>query len=150
MANPWEIAINYISMGRMVMKLWGKSAFLALALALVWAAGSLAAMEKAEFINGTYWTQWPYQDKLVYIRGLTNWADFVTEAQAQRGKTFEFCISKALVNELKTKTLGQIVADFDAYYQEKPEKLNTSVIEVILRRCTNACPPASGAREKKP
>ncbi|MFA5183541.1 MAG: hypothetical protein WC405_19710 [Syntrophales bacterium] len=131
------------------MKFCGKSALLALALALVLTAGAVAAMDKAEFINGTQWTQWSNQDKLVYIRGVGNWADFVTESQAQRGKTYEFCISQVLVNELKTKTLGQIVGDVDAYYQENPGKLNTSVIEVVLRRSTNACPPEGGAREKK-
>lgn len=131
------------------MKFWGKSALLALALALVLTAGPVAALEKAEFINGTQWTQWSNQDKLVYIRGLGNWADFVTEAQAQRGKSYEFCISKVLVSELKAKTLGQIVANVDAYYRENPKKLNTSVIEVVLRRCTNVCPPEGGAKEKK-
>jgi hypothetical protein len=107
-------------------------------------------MDRADFINGTHWTQWSNQDKLVYIRGLGNWADFVTAAQAQRGKSFEFCISKTLVNELKAKSLGQIVAEVDAYYRENPGKLDTSVIEVVLRRCTNACPPEGGARGKKP
>ncbi len=132
------------------MKFWGKSTLLALALAVVLTAGPVAAMEKAEFIDGTHWSQWSNQDKLVYIRGLGNWADFVTQAQAQRGKTFEFCISKVLVDELRTKSLGQIVADVDAYYQNNPDKLNTSVIEVVLRRCTNVCPPEGGARGKKP
>ncbi len=131
------------------MKFCGKRALLALALALVLTAGPVAAMERAEFINGTHWSHWSDQDKLVYIRGLSNWADFVTEAQAKRGKTFEFCISKVLVNELKTKSMGQIVANVDAYYQENPGKLDTSVIEVVLRRCTNVCPPEGGAREKK-
>lgn len=131
------------------MKFSGKSALLVLALALVLTVAPLAAIEKAEFINGTQWSQWANQDKLVYMRGLGNWADFVTEAQAQKGKTFEFCISKVLVNELKAKTLGQIVANIDAYYQENPGKLQTSVIEVLLRRCTNVCPPEGGAREKK-
>ncbi len=131
------------------MKFCGKSALLALALALVLTAAPAAAMEKAEMINGTQWTQWSTQDKLVYIRGLTNWADFVTEAQVQKGKSFEFCISKVLVNELKTQTLGDIVTKVDAYYQGNPNKLNTSVIEVVLRRCTNACPPEGGAKEKK-
>jgi hypothetical protein len=125
------------------MKFWGKSALLALALALLLAAGTMAAIDRAEFIDGTHWTQWSTQDKLVYIRGLCNWADFVTEAQAARGRTYEFSISKVLVNELKAKSLGQIVADIDAYYRENPGKLNTSVIEVVLRRCTSVCPPGA-------
>ncbi len=132
------------------MKFYGKGALLVCALALVLAAGPVAAIEKADMINGTQWTQWSNQDKLVYIRGIGNWADFVTEAQAQtRKKNYEFCISKVLVNELKTQTLGQIVAKVDAYYQTNPDKMNTSVVEVVLRRCTNACPPEGGAREKK-
>lgn len=131
------------------MKFWGKSGLLALALALVLAVGNLAAVEKAEFINGTHWTQWSLQDKLVYVRGLSNWADFITEVQAQRKESYEFCISKVFVTELKPKTLGQIVADVDAYYQENPGKLNTSVIEAILRRSTGVCPPEPGAKEKK-
>jgi hypothetical protein len=131
------------------MKFCGKRALLALALALALTAGPVAAVERAEFINGTHWSQWSNQDKLVYIRGIGNWADFVTEAQTQKGKSFEFCISKVLVDELKTKSLGQIVASVDAYYQENPTKLNISVIEVVLRRSTNACPPEAGARGKK-
>jgi hypothetical protein len=133
----------------MAMKFCIKSALLALVLALILTAGTLAAMEKAEFINGVHWTKWSNQDKLVYIRAMGNYADFISEAQGQRGKTFEFCISKVFVSELRTKSLGQIVAEVDAYYQENPRKLNTSVIEVVLRRCTNACLPEGGAREKK-
>lgn len=132
------------------MKRSGKTALLALALVLVVIAGTYAAVEKAEFINGAHWSQWSNQDKLVYIRGLGNWADFVTAAQTQQKKSFEFCISKVLVNELKDKTLGQIVSKVDDYYRENPDKMNTSVIEVVLRRCTNACPPEEGVRGKKP
>jgi hypothetical protein len=69
--------------------------------------------------------------------------------RCKKGKSFEFCISKVLVDELKTQTLGQIVAKVDAYYRENPEKLYTSVIEVVLRRCTKACPPEGTARGKE-
>jgi len=131
------------------MKFWKKSAVLALILGLVLATGALAAQERAEMIDGSHWTKWSQENKLVYIRGLTNWADFITEAVAQRGKTSEYCMSKVIVDELKTKTLGRIVAEIDAYYRENPGKLNTSVIEVLIRRCTNACPPEAGAKEGK-
>jgi hypothetical protein len=123
------------------MKFCNKSALLVFALSLVLAASPVAAIDKAELINGTHWTQWSTQDKLVYIRGLCNWADFITLAQAQRGKSSEFSMSKTLVNELKTKTLGQVVSSVDTFYRENPGKLSTSVIEVVLRRCTNICPP---------
>jgi hypothetical protein len=116
---------------------------------LCFTTGAWAALEKAELINGNHWSQWSQQDKLIYVRGITNWADFVAAAQPKKARTWEFCISQVFVHELKTKSLGQIVGDVDAYYKENPEKMSTSVIEVILRRSTNVCPTEGGAKEKK-
>jgi hypothetical protein len=132
------------------MKFKRKIALLILGLSLTLVTGALGAMEKAEMINGTHWTKWSDGDKLIYIRGISNWADFVAAAQTQtqKGRNWEFCISKVFVDELKAKTLGQIVADVDAYYKENPEKMGTSVIEVVLRRSTKVC-PETGAMEKK-
>jgi hypothetical protein len=123
---------------------------LVLVLGLVLATGALAASAptgKAEMINGAHWTKWPQEAKLIYIRGLTNWADFIVGAQSQRGNTGEYCMSKVLVNALKTKTLGQIVTDVNTYYQKNPGKLSNSVIEAILRGATKICEP--GAKEMK-
>jgi hypothetical protein len=121
---------------------------LALVLGLVLVTGApAAAAGKAEMISGAHWTKWPMQDKLAYLVGLTNWADFVVEAQAKRGNAGEYCMSKVLVDALKTKTLGQIVSDVDAYYQHNPGKVSNSVIEAILRGATNICQP--GAKEMK-
>ncbi len=120
---------------------------LILTLGLVLATGALAAMEKAELINGTHWTKWPQQDKLVYIRGLTNWADFL--AASSQGKSYEGCLSKGLADELKNKSLGQISAEVDAFYKANPGKLNTTVIEVVIRDCTKMCQPRPGAKETK-
>jgi hypothetical protein len=123
------------------MKFRGKIAILTLFLTLVLVTGSFAAMERAQFINGNQWTQWSNLEKLVYIRGVCNWADFITQAQSQRWKTtHEFSMSKVFVDQLKNKSLGEIVSNVDAYYQNNPNNLNTSVIEVVLRRCTNVCP----------
>ena len=130
------------------MKFCRKWVALTLVLGLVLATGAWA-QGTAEMINGAHWTKWSQEDKLVYIRGLTNWADFINEAQAQKGKTSEYCMSKVFVNELKAKTLGQIVANVDAFYRDNPGKVNTSVIEVLIRRCTNVCPPEAGAKEGK-
>jgi hypothetical protein len=128
-----------------------KSGFIALGLWLAVITGASGALEKAELITGTQWTKWSGQDKLIYIRGMGNLADFIAGAQAQSQKkpTWEFSVSKVLVDELKEKSLGQIAADVDAYYQENPQKMNTSVIEAVLRRCTKVCPPESGAMEKR-
>jgi hypothetical protein len=35
----------------------------------------------------------------------------------------------------------QIIQEVDKFYQENPGKLDTSVIEVVLRRCTKICSP---------
>jgi hypothetical protein len=121
---------------------------LALVLGLVLLTGAPAAQEgKAEMISGAHWTKWSQKDKLVYLRGLTNWADFIVEAQSQRGNTGEYCMSKVLVDALKTKTLGQIVSEVDAYYQKNTGKMSNSVIEAILRGATKICEP--GAKEMK-
>ncbi len=120
-------------------KLWIKTV-LALSMALFLASGALAALEKAEMIDGNHWNQWSQESKLVYVRGVTNFADFMTAAHSAKAKTYEFCISKVVVNDLKAKSLGQIASEVDNYYKANPGKMSTSVIEVIL---------GPGAKEKK-
>ena len=56
------------------------------------------------------------------------------------------CVSKALVDELKTKTIAQVIAEVDKFYKENPAKLDLPVVAVILQRCTKLCAPAA---EKK-
>ncbi len=131
------------------MKFCGKIVVLTIVFGLVLATGALAALEGAEMINGTHWTKWSQEDKLVYIRGLTNWADFTTEAQMQRGKSSEYCMSKVFVDAIKTKTLGQIAADVDAYYRDNPGNMGNSVIEAVLRGSTDICKTGPGAKEMK-
>ncbi len=125
------------------MKLRGKMALLVPLLVLVLAGGAWGAMEKAEMINGVQWAQWSNQDKLVYIRAISNWVDFDSAAQiqtqARTGKHW-FSISMALNKALKTKSLGQIVADVNNYYQNNPGNLDVSVIEVIIKHSAKICP----------
>ena len=51
-------------------------------------------------------------------------------------------IAHAFLSQLKTKTVGQIIEqDLTAITTENPGKLGTSVLEVILIRCTQGiCP----------
>lgn len=125
------------------MKTWGRTALLASLLVLVLATGVWGAMAKAQLINGNQWSQWTYTDKLVYVRGISNWADFVSaaRAQAKTGKSWGFSMSKCLADALKTKTLGQVVAEVNAYYQANPGNMNASVVEVILKHSAKICPP---------
>ena len=125
------------------MNLRGKMPLLALFLVLVLAGGAWGAMEKAELINGVQWVQWSNQDKLVYIRGISNYVDFDAAAQIQtmqrKGKHW-FSISIGLAKALKTKTLGQVVTDVDNYYRNNPGNQDVSVIEVIFKHCAKMCP----------
>jgi hypothetical protein len=125
------------------MNLRGIKALLAALLVLVLAGGAWGAMEKAEMINGVQWAQWSNQDKLVYIRGISNYVDFDSAAQIQtmerKGKRW-FSISIGLAKVLKTKTLGQVVTDIDNYYRNNPGNQDVSVIEVIFKHCAKMCP----------
>ncbi len=125
------------------MKLRGKMALLVPILVLALAGGAWGAIEKAGMINGVHWAQWSNQDKLVYIRGISNWVDFESAAQiqtqARTGKHW-FSMSMPLANTLKTKSLGQIVSDVNDYYQNNPGNLDVSVIEVILKHSAKICP----------
>ena len=59
------------------------------------------------------------------------------------------CISRAFVEAMKGKTINQVIQIVDQYYQKNPDKGKTSVLEVILRTCTDLCPPESKAGGKK-
>jgi hypothetical protein len=118
------------------MKFKGKVVLFALALVLVLAGGALA-QEKGFLWDGNQWPQLSFDAKVGYVKGIGNLADF--ETAASKGKAP--CVSLAFANELKTKTVNQIIEQVDQYYKENPSKLSTSVLEVILLRCTRACPP---------
>ncbi len=126
------------------MKLKGMVCLLAVAVALV-LAGSALAQEKGFLWDGNQWPQLTFDAKVGYIKGVGNLADF--EAAAGKGKAA--CVSRAFAAELKTKTVHQIIDDVDKFYKDNPSKLNTSVLEVVLIRCTKACPPGMGEGAKK-
>ncbi|MFP3868935.1 MAG: hypothetical protein ACLFUU_12400 [Desulfobacteraceae bacterium] len=129
------------------MKLQATACILGLALILALATGALA-QEKGFLWDGTHWQLLTNDTKVAYVKGIGNMADF--EMGVGIGSSRAACISKAFVDELQTKTLGQVVEEVDKFYQDNLGKLNTPVIEVILRRCTKLCPPeASTPKPKK-
>ena len=78
------------------------------------------------------------------IFGMGNLADFNVAVTKGKGPA---CLSKAFVDDLKSRTAMRIVHDVDKCYQENPGKLDTPAIEVVLRRCTKACPPDTARRK---
>jgi hypothetical protein len=127
------------------MKFRGKAAVIGLAILFALSTGALAA-EKGFLWDGGQWKDMTPEIKVAYVKGIGNMADVETAAG---GAGRAACISKAFVDELKTKTVGQVVAEVDKFYQDNPKKMSTPVIEVILRTCTKLCPPEAPAGEKK-
>ena len=128
------------------MKLQGTAFILGLALILALATGA-PAKEKGFFWDGTHWQLLTNDTKVAYVKGMGNLADFEVGAGIGGGRAA--CISKAFVDELQTRTLGQVVEEVDKFYKDNSGKMNTPVIEVILRRCTKLCPPEASIPEKK-
>ena len=115
-----------------------------LVLVMLLALGSAAlAAEKGFLWDGTQWKDMTTDIKVAYVKGIGNMADF---ENAAGGSGRAACISKGFVDELKTKTIAQVIAEVDKFYKENPAKLDLPVVAVILQRCTKLCAPAA---EKK-
>jgi hypothetical protein len=125
------------------MKCKGIVCFSVLVLLCAAATAALAA-DQGFLWNGTHWKDMSPELKVAYVKGIGNMADFETAAA---GKAPPPCISKGFVDELKTKTIGQVVEEVDKYYKDNAAKMDMPVIAVILERCTKLCAvPAPGKK----
>ncbi|MFA5112229.1 MAG: hypothetical protein WC443_12535 [Desulfobaccales bacterium] len=107
-------------------------------------ATAALAVEQGFLWDGSHWKDMSPDIKVAYVKGIGNMADL---ENAAGGSGTAACISKGFVDELKTKTVGQVVAEVDKYYKDNPAKVKTPVITVILERCTKLCaPPAAGKK----
>jgi len=127
------------------MKIRGKAVILGLVLCFALITSGLAA-EKGFLWDGTQWKDLGQDLKVAYIKGVGNMADFEV---GTGGAGRSACISKGFVDELKTKTVAQVVQEVDNYYKQNPSKMTTPVLEVILRNSTKLCPPEATAPGKK-
>jgi hypothetical protein len=125
------------------MKFRGRAWISVLVMLLALATAALAA-EKGFLWDGTQWKDMTTEIKVAYVKGIGNMADF---ENAAGGSGRAACISAGFVNELKTKTIAQVIAEVDKFYKENPAKENLPVVAVILQRCTALCP--APAAEKK-
>ncbi len=124
------------------MKFRGRAWVLVLVMLLALGTAALAA-EKGFLWDGTQWKDMTADLKVAYVKGIGNMADF---ENAAGGAGRAACISKGFVDELKTKTIAQVIAEVDKFYKENPAKLDLPVVAVILQRCTKLCAPTA---EKK-
>ncbi|MFZ5450386.1 MAG: hypothetical protein ACOZF2_00730 [Thermodesulfobacteriota bacterium] len=122
-----------------------KAGILGLVLLLALSTGAMAKSQSLAW-DGTQWREFNQQIKVAYVKGVLNMAAFET---AMGGSGRAACISRAFTEELKTKTLGQVIAEVDKFYKDNPGKLKTPVIEVVMQRCTKICPPQPAAKGKK-
>jgi hypothetical protein len=122
------------------MKFKGIAGVSVLVMLIALASAGLAA-EKGFLWDGTQWKDMTKDIRVAYIKGIGNMADFETAAA---GSAPAPCISKGFVDELKKKTITQVIDEVDKFYQENPGKMNMPVIAVIMQRCTKLCavPPA--------
>ena len=87
--------------------------------------------------NGVHWQQVTTDGKAGYIFGIGNLADYEVAASKSRKLA---CVSRVFVDEMKSKTVMQIIQEVDKYYQDNPGKLDTPVIELVLRQLIKAPP----------
>ena len=111
-------------------------------------AGASPAVDtnQAFLWNGVNWQQVTMDGKAGYIFGIGNLADY--EVAASKGRKLA-CISGAFVDDLKARTVMQIIQEVDKYYQDNPGKLGTPVIEVILGQLTKPSPAEAPAGTTK-
>jgi hypothetical protein len=127
------------------MKLRVLTGILALAALFIWAAGAQGQPQLAW--DGNQWKDFPQEIKVAYLKGVLNMAAYET---ASGGGGRGPCISRAFTEELKAKTLGQVITEVDKFYRENPGKMNMPVIDVMMRASTKLCPPepvAKGAKQ---
>jgi hypothetical protein len=125
------------------MKCRGIACVCVLVMLFALATAALAA-EKGFLWNGTQWKDMTTEIKVAYVKGIGNMADFETAAA---GSAPAPCISKGFVDDLKTRTIAQVIAEVDKYYKENPGKMDMPVIAVIMQRCTKLCaPPPAGKK----
>jgi len=105
------------------------------------AAAPAVDANQAFLWNGVNWQQVTMDGKAGYIFGIGNLADY--EVAASKGRKLA-CISGVFVDDLKSRTVMQIIQEVDKYYQDNPGKLGTPVIEVVLGQLNK--PSAAGAQ----
>jgi hypothetical protein len=127
-----------------------KVSLLLLAISLILgAANASAAPDKAFMWTGENWKEVSLDGKLGYIFGIGNLADYEVAAAKVAGQPKTAFISRAFVEDLKSKTVMEVVQDVDRYFQENPDKLKSYVIDVVLRRFTTPGSPGTSSGAKK-
>lgn len=82
--------------------------------------------------DGSHWARSSQDGKLGYLWGLSNLADLEASAAAKAGTIS--AVSQAVRQEMQRATAFELMEEVDRFYRENPDKLSTTVLEVLLRR----------------
>jgi hypothetical protein len=127
------------------MKLRSIACFSVLLLLTALATSALAATHQGFLWNGTDWNKMNTDIKVAYVKGIGNMADF---ENAAGGSGAAACVAQGFVEELKTKSIAQVIGTVDKFYKDHPNKLKTPVITVILQRLTKLCKAQTMEKKK--
>ncbi len=120
-----------------MMRLWVILLVVGVMVGAMVAAAPAADSNQAFLWNGVHWQQVTTDGKAGYIFGIGNLADY--EVAASKGRKLA-CVSQVFVEEMKKKTVMEIIEGVDKYYQDNPGNMATPVIEVILGQLTKITP----------
>jgi hypothetical protein len=127
------------------MKLRSIACLAALVILTALATSAAAAVHQGFLWNGADWNKMNTEIKVAYVKGIGNMADF---ENAVGGSGAAACIAQGFVQELKTKSIAQVISTVDKYYKDHPDKLKTPVITVIMQRLTKLCTPQTAEKKK--
>jgi hypothetical protein len=108
-----------------------------------------ATTAEPQFLIGRTWQAMSYDTKVAYIWGMGNLAVFERALQQEGAATPQQGFLSWLVQGLQGKSLTEVVAQVDAYYQAHPEQREHPVIDGLLQAVVLpallASQPAEGA-----
>lgn len=82
--------------------------------------------------DGNHWARSSEDGKLGYLWGVGNLADLEASAAAKAGTVP--AVSRAVRQEMQRATAVQLMQEVDQFYRQHPDKMATTVLEVLLSR----------------
>ncbi len=99
----------------------------------LWLLGAAAPAGGQGFLwDGTHWSKSTEDGKLGYLWGVSNLADLEASAAAKAGTVS--AVSQAVCREMQRATAVGLMREVDQFYRQHPERVNMTVLEVLLNR----------------
>ncbi len=82
--------------------------------------------------DGRHWSRCSEDAKLAYLWGVSNLADLEASSAAKAGTGA--AVSEAVRQEMQRSTAAELARLVDQFYRQHPDRLETTVLEVLLGR----------------